>query len=101
MTVKPERCSQPKNKLYPIEVVKKEGNRVKIHYVGYSDYHDEWRDTTDIVPLVPRPGDVRQMEYKPFDPHAELLFQIKQALDSSTRKDPDVRIEILLWGVQY
>ena len=27
--------------LYPVEVVETEGTRVKIHYVGYADKHDE------------------------------------------------------------
>ena len=30
------------DKLYAVEVVKKEGERVKIHYVGYDDRLDEW-----------------------------------------------------------
>ena len=30
------------DKLYAVEVVKKEGERVKIHYVGYDDRLHEW-----------------------------------------------------------
>ena len=39
-----------KDKLYPIEIVEREGSRVKIHYVGrYTESSDEWRGIGDIV----------------------------------------------------
>ena len=36
--------------LYPIRVVGSEdhGNRVKVHYIGYSDTFDEWKDVSEI-----------------------------------------------------
>ena len=39
-------CSQA---LYPIEVRERQENSVKIHYIGYSDEHDEWRDPSELV----------------------------------------------------
>ena len=44
------------NKLYPISIVERNGSRVKIHYVGYSDTNDEWREAGDVVTLSLEPG---------------------------------------------
>ena len=37
-------------------IVEKDGSRVKIHYVGYNDDYDEWREVGDIVSLSPESG---------------------------------------------
>ena len=34
------------NKLYPVEILERDGERVKLHYVGYSHQYDEWRDAS-------------------------------------------------------
>jgi len=34
--------------LYPIEVVQTDGDRVKVHYIGYSDIYDEWKDKNEL-----------------------------------------------------
>ena len=75
-------------KLYPIRVLEEEGDRVKIHYEGYSDDFDEWRPAADIV--VPEQPEV----YQPFHLHSELAIKIKQALTSSSAREPDVRISL-------
>ena len=43
-------------KLYDIEVVEEdlENDKVKIHYVGYSDKYDEWRCSDEIVIRPPK-----------------------------------------------
>ena len=41
---------KPKDKLYPIEIVKRDPNdasRVKIRYIGYSIVYDEWCNRSD------------------------------------------------------
>ena len=38
--------------LYPVEVVETEGTRVKIHYVGYADKHDEWSKQYTIAEVI-------------------------------------------------
>ena len=38
-----------------MEVLKVDENRVKIHYVGSSTTHDEWRDVENIVPPSDEP----------------------------------------------
>ena len=82
-------CSQA---LYPIEVRERQENSVKIHYIGYSDEHDEWRDPSELVNIG---SDGHHLEtYHPYNPHQEIAYQIKLALHSGNRKDPEVRIEL-------
>ena len=80
------------DKLYPVDIIEKKGNRVKIHYIGYEDEFDEWREEDDVVRTTAADKD-ECLEYKPFSLYEELRYQIKLALDSK-RKDPEVRIEI-------
>ena len=80
------------DRLYPLEVIAKDGDRVKVHYIGYSSQYDEWRQSSELETLSPRSG--QQLElYQPFELHQELAYSIKLALVGS-RKDPDVRIEM-------
>ena len=44
-----ERTRHDPERLYPLEVLERDGPRVKVHYVGYSSTHDEWRDIEEIV----------------------------------------------------
>ena len=89
---RPERL-QATNKLYLVEVLGRDNGRVKIHYVGYSDVHVEWRDE-EIAPFGVQ--DALQMEpYRPYFHYRELAYAIKAALRSALpRQDPDVRIKI-------
>lgn len=77
------------DELYPVEVIARDGDKVKIHYIGYGDEDDEWRDTAEIVETQP---DVEP--YVPFDVHRELAYQIALALNSKHRSEPEVRIEL-------
>lgn len=77
-----------KDELYPVEIVARDGDRAKIHYIGYGE-HDEWRNVTEIVNTQP---DVEP--YVPFDAHRELAYQITLALNSRLRSEPEVRIEL-------
>ena len=53
MEIKLPKRSRSKDKdLYAVNVVDNDGQEwVKIHYVGYSSSHDEWRDETEIVSI--------------------------------------------------
>ena len=62
------------DELYPVEVIARDEDKVKIHYIGYGDEDDEWRDTAEIVETQP---DVEP--YVPFDAHRELAYQIALA----------------------
>ena len=82
------------DKLYAVEVVEEEGERVKIHYVGYDDRFDEWRQKEEIKNVSEHGGQQLEIEpYERFDLHQELAYQIKLGLKNS-RKDPEIRIEM-------
>ncbi len=74
-------------RLYPVEVVEVEADSVKLHYVRYSSDLDEWRDSEDIV-------EPKHEMYTPYEPHKQLTFQIKLALDSGNRRYPETRVEL-------
>jgi len=38
-------------KLYPIKIVATRDTKVRIHYIGYRDQYDEWREADDLVPI--------------------------------------------------
>ena len=82
------------NKIYSIEVIDTKDDKVLIHYVGYDRKYDEWRSKEEII--KPRLEKTLQKEdvYRPFSFYDELGYQIKLALDSKRRKEPDVRIEM-------
>lgn len=92
-TEKLPRAERVKNdRLYPLEVIAKDGDRVKVHYIGYSSQYDEWRQSSELETLSPRSG--QQLEpYQPFELHQELAYSIKLALVCS-RKDPNVPTEM-------
>ena len=46
-----KRSRERRDKLYPIEVVERQGSRVTIYCVGYNDDNDEWQEFSEIVPL--------------------------------------------------
>ena len=60
-----------RDKLYDVEIVERDGERVKIHFIGYSSKHDQWTDAVNVVNRCPVPSyGVLQMEsYRPFDMH--------------------------------
>ena len=46
-----ESKKQAIQKLYPMEVVDRYDSQVRIHYIGYDDEYDEWREADGLVPL--------------------------------------------------
>lgn len=81
------RVRAEKDKLYSVTVLKENGDKVKIHYKGYDEEYDEWRNRDE-----PAPTEL----YKQFELHQEVAMQIKLALNSKNRTDPDVCIEVHL-----
>lgn len=45
------RRSSKHKELFPIEVVEEDTTRYKVHYLGYSSSHDEWKNKADIVDI--------------------------------------------------
>ena len=96
---RPKRTSS-RNKLYPISIVERDGSRVKIHYVGYNDGYDEWREVGDIVPPSAEPGNpsggsqTRQTIQQQYSLYKELSIKIKQFLTCGRKQSPSVKINM-------
>ena len=87
------------NKLYPISIVGRDGSRVKIHYVGYSDAYNEWREAGDVVTLSPEPGNPSRGSQTPqiiesYSLYKELSIKIKQFLTCGRKQSPTVIINM-------
>ena len=37
--------------LYPVDIIEKQDSRIRIHYVGYEDHFDEWKDEAELEVL--------------------------------------------------
>ena len=88
---------QVAQKLYPIEVVARRESQVRIHYIGYDDDYDEWREADDLVPLNQddnRTNTNHTTIIQPFNLHFELGVKIKQALVCGKKQSPRVIIDI-------
>jgi len=75
----------------------------KIHYIGYNDDNDEWRESSEIVPLsipvnnssdttvntstIPVPPTMQ-----PYNPYIELGIRTKQSLTCGRKDSPSVKI---------
>ena len=103
----------PKTKLtqkdvYPIEVVDEDSSTsaVKVHYIGYSSRHDEWKPKQDIIilgddpdpnPDTQEPGTLAE----PFSLNQELASKIKAALNSGRKESPVVKIDMPFDRAEY
>lgn len=89
--------------LYDIEVkeVDKAKKRLKIHFVGYSDKFEEWRDfevEEYYFPFIRHeknfvPSNVSLKDRRDVF-HSQLYRAVKRKLWSGRRDDPEIRIEI-------
>ena len=77
-----------------MEVVERDGTRIKVHYVGYCDKYDELKEAEEVEVLDAEGEESKAELYTSFDLHRKLAFQIKVALDSRHRKDPDMRLDM-------
>ena len=84
--------------MYPIEVVEHDGSRVRIHYVGYDESSDEWRDSSDIIqPRTPLTMATESNSIQPIQQYSlynELRIKIKQALVCGRKQSPSVVINM-------
>ncbi len=78
-----------------LQVVEQDENgRVKIHYIGWPKYYDEWKNAEEVAEKVHCPllkASSLQDRKKVFLHH--LLFSIKNALYPTLKSDPVIRIE--------
>ena len=103
----PKACKiSSKDKLYPIEVVETDGSRARIHYIGYGDSNDEWRDLSELVTIPDKiQGNKRSssdssnatvhIPIQQYSLYNELRIKIKQALVCHRGKmSPTVTIDM-------
>ena len=81
---------QHTDNLYPVTVLENNGSRCKVHYIGYSDSHDEWKDYDDLESL----NLSDDYSVAPFSLYRELASRIKTSLNSGRKESPVVRIEM-------
>ena len=81
-------------------MIDKQKKKVKIHYEGYSEEADEWRDCQDenMFPFERLektyiPGEI-SLEDRTNVLHGHVYQEIKRKLWSGRRDDPDIRIEV-------
>ena len=105
----PKRRRAKDNDLYAMSIIHNDGEGwVKIHCVGYSNSHDEWRDETELVPMDPQPSEhsmetdsINGVVYAPFSLYNELGSRIKSSLMSRMKESPTVQIELSLDKVLF
>lgn len=91
-----------KEKLFAVEVLQVENDRVKVHYVGYGEEYDEWKDQSEIETILGEDDDCGSdmveantvVGYQPFSLYKELRIRIKRSLTCSRTASPLVKINI-------
>ena len=87
-------CERPSNHLYPVSVLEREENHVKIHYVGYTSTYDEWREVSELKYLQDTEhqecSDTSPLQafYEPHSLYRDLSMKIKQALICGRKSSP-------------
>ena len=99
-----------RDRLYPIKVVQTDGDRVKVHYIGYSDIYDEWKNKDELEDLTPTTsgataessGTSTSSSYQPYSLHEDLEFRVKKSITCSRTASPKVvivmPIDVLLFN---
>lgn len=97
--------------LFPVEILEEDSStgRFKVHYVGYSASHDEWKEKNDIVSLCdevdgddsPEPELAGNSGVERFTLYNELATRIKQALNSSRKESPVIRIDMAFDKIEF
>ena len=85
------------SKLYPVEVLEVDNlhDRMKIHYVGYDESFDEWREVKDNLEYsTDESHSQSETAYAPFSLYFELGTKIKVSLLSKRKESPNIRLEV-------
>ena len=82
------------DELFSIEILQREDQRVQIHYIGYDEKYDEWKDETEIECLSKNEAEAESVGacYKPLSPYDILRLRIKRAMTCSRKDSPSVKI---------
>ena len=77
------------NVLYRVEVLERDNERVKVHWIGYSDDKDEWIPANSLTTLDSsqecKSGGVLHLEH--YFPSISMAYRIKASLTAGTRED--------------
>ncbi len=94
-----ERVRAREDDLYDVEVVEKDGDKVKVQYIGYSQKHDEWIDAVDVVSRQPpaTPGTLQLETYRPLDMHRYSIVQTIDNTDCLVSKYSKLQAQMLFW----
>lgn len=105
-----QKTTSSRDRLYPIEVVETDGDdRVKVHYVGYSDIYNGWKDKAELEDFTPatssttaESSDISSTSYQPYSFHQYLMFRVKKSITCSRIASPKVviimPIDVLLFN---
>jgi len=80
--------------LFSVKIIEKEDTRVKVHYIGYSNKFDEWKDESEVEVLHSKKLSVvdESTTYKPFSLYDKLHIKIKRALFCNRTASPIIKI---------
>ena len=93
---------KPKDKLYPVTVLEHDADKVKVHYVGFSEDHDEWREENELEALGEEEDEGTSMAcYKSLSIYDTLRLKIKQALTCGRRSSPVINIVMAFDLIQF
>ena len=99
--------SSKSSDIYPIEVVDEDSSssQVRVHYIGYSSKHDEWKSKEDIISLGddpdPNPNTESGILVNRFSLYGELRSRIRTALNSGRKDSPMVKIDLPFDRLEY
>ena len=86
-----------KKELYPVEIIERNEDCVRVHYIGYKDDYDEWKDVTELESLE---EDCEQLELlsdkeqllESYSLYKDLSIKIKKSLSCNRRSSPRIKI---------
>ena len=95
---KTSRSPESARNLFPVKVLQKKGDKIKVHYIGYDKKYDEWKNQCDIETITDNvtskvtsdvanqpPQNVREANdesivYKPYSLYNDLSVRIKRSI---------------------
>lgn len=84
-----------KNELYPVDILEREEGRVKIHYIGYENSYDEWKDETELEMIdedCEPSRSVTEDLLEPYSLYKDLSVRIKKAITCNRTSSPQVKL---------
>ena len=95
----PKKVRKPE--LYPIRIAKRDGARVKVHYIGYSSSYDEWKDISELEAIGEAEREQAPTHFQPFSLYKDLRVKIKLAMSCGRKSSPSVRISMSFDILQF